>query len=275
MAESLIQAEPRTQILIMVRSEAGRAAAWDDFDAHTKLVERQLLRGHHGRFEGDDEQWTLTWCGLDGCKIGSRPHIRIVVGDWSSSRQLTSLPDGFGHVENMDAVVLISNESPGADARTAKTLMKLETLTKAPRVVAEVLDVELARRLRRRSSERGSDRVSVYSIQELRAFFMFQSVVVPAFDPVYTELMGPWGENLLCLRPESALRGSCSFEQLAHHLSHEERVLVAVELCVESHQHAGQTGCRTDVHVAGPDSPDSETGIDLSRLVSVWVISRG
>jgi hypothetical protein len=50
---------------------------------------------------------------------------------------------------------------------------------------------------------------------------------------------------------------------------------VAVELCVESHQHAGQTGCRTDVHVAGPDSPDSETGIDLSRLVSVWVISRG
>lgn len=272
MIESLIQAESRTQILLMVRSEADRAAAWDDFDAHTKLVERRLLRGHHGRFEADEEQWTLTWCGLDGCKIGSTPHIRIVVGDWSSSRQLTSLPAGFGHVASMDAVVLISNEAHGADARTAKTLMKLETLTKAPRVVAEVLDVELARRLRRRSNEHGSDRVSVYSIQELRAFFMFQSVVVPAFDPVYTELMGPWGENLMRLQPEAALRGTCSFEQLANHLAREDRVLVAVELCAESHRHAGERGCRTEVHVAGPDA---EIGVDLSRLVSVWVISRG
>jgi hypothetical protein len=192
-----------------------------------------------------------------------------VVGDWTSSRQLTSLPAGFGHVASMDAVVLISNETPGADARTAKTLMKLETLTKAPRVVAEVLDVELARRLRRRSSERGSDRVSVYSIQELRAFFMFQSVVVPAFDPVYTELMGPWGESLARLRPEAALRGACSFEQLAKHLSRDERVLVAVELCSEQHKHAGERGCRTNVHVAGPAAD-----IELSRLVSVWVISR-
>jgi hypothetical protein len=271
MVESLIQAEPRTQILIMVRTEGARAAAWDDFDAHTKLVERQLLRGHHGRFESDAEQWTLTWCGLDGCKVGSVPHIRIVIGDWTSSRQLTALPAGFGHVASMDAVVLISSEAQGADARTAKTLMKLETLTKAPRVVAEVLDVELARRLRRRSSERGSDRVSVYSIQELRAFFMFQSVVVPAFDPVYTELMGPWGESLVRLRPEARPRGSCSFEQLASHLAREERVLVAIELCSESHKHAGESGCRTDVHVAGPDS---ETGIDLSRLTAVWVISR-
>jgi hypothetical protein len=273
MVESLIQAEPHTQILIMVRNEAGRAAAWDDFDAHTKLVERKLLRGHHGRFEADAEQWTLTWCGLDGCKIGSTPHIRIVIGDWGSSRQLTALPAGFGHVASMDAVVLISNEAQGADARTAKTLMKLETLTKAPRVVAEVLDVELARRLRRRSSEHGSDRVSVYSIQELRAFFMFQSVVVPAFDPVYTELMGPWGESLMRLRPEAVLQGRCSFEQLAQHLARDHRALVAVELCSESHEHGGQSGCRTDVHVAGPGSPDSDTGIDLSRLVSVWVIS--
>jgi hypothetical protein len=274
MIESLIQAEPRTQILLMVRDLNVRAAAWDDFDAHTKLVERQLLRGHHGRFEADPEQWTLTWSGPDGSTVGSNPHVRIAVGDWTSSRQLTSLPAGFGHVGTLDAVVLISSETAGADARTAKTLMKLETLTKTPRVVAEVLDVDLARRLRRRSSERGSDRVNVYSIQELRAFFMFQSVVVPAFDPVYTELMGPWGESLVRLRPHEPLRGTCSFEQLANHLSHDDRVLVAVELCTESHGHAELSGhgdCRTEVHVAGPGS---EVGIDLARLVSVWVISR-
>jgi hypothetical protein len=269
MLESLIQADPHIQILLMVRDVKYRAAAWDDFDAHTKLVERQLLRGHHGRFEADVTQWTLTWCGPDGeAPAGQGPHIRIAVGDWSSSRQLTSLPAGFGHVGTMDAVVLISNETQGADARTAKTLMKLETLTKTPRVVAEVLDVELARRLRRRSGERASDRVNVYSIQELRAFFMYQSVVVPSFDPVYTELMGPWDESLVRLQPETPLRGTCSFEQLANHLSREDRVLIGVELCTESHTHEPE--CRTHVHVAGAGV---HTDIDLARLVSVWVVS--
>lgn len=266
MLESLIEAQPRTQILLMVHDEASRAEAWDDFDAHTKLVERRLLRDHHGRFEADETQWTLTWCGLDG-NTGSGPHVRIAVGDWSSSRQLTSLPAGFGHVGSMDLVILISNEAHGADARTAKTLMKLETLTKEPRIVAEVLDVELARRLRRRAGERESERVSVYSIQELRALFMFQSIVVPAFDPVYTELMGPWGESLVRLRPETAPSGACSFDQLADHLACSNRALVAVELCAERHVHTPGT-CRTEVHVGGPES-----GIALEQLVAVWAIS--
>jgi hypothetical protein len=289
MVESLIQAEPRTQILIMVRApgpvngsresadQAARQAAWDDFDAHTKLVERGLLRGHHGRFRADEEQWALTWLNPDDPSAPvDRPHVRLVIGDWSSSRQLTSLPLGFGHVETMDAVLLISSEHYGSDARTAKTLMKLETLTSAPRVVAEVLDVELARRLRRRSAEQGSDRVSVYSIQELRAFFMFQSVVVPAFDLVYTELMGPWGESIVRLEPDRSvgpLSGWCSFEELANHLSGGGRVLVGIELCEEELEvgHVHGEGCRTRLHVA---EPGNSRGVELERLVDVWVISR-
>ena len=275
MIESLIQAEPRTQILVMLMSEDAREAAWDDFDAHTKLVERGLLRGHHGRFEADKSQFALTWLNPDDPDAPTdRPHLHLVVGDWSSSRRLTSLPLGFGHVGTMDAVVMVSSEHHGSDARTAKTLMKLETLTQDPRVVAEVLDVELARRLRRRSRLANSDRIHVYSIQELRAFFMFQSVVVPAFDLVYTELMGPWGESFVRLVPDPAhgrLSGHCSFEELANHLSADNNVLVGVELAIEEGPHEPGVECPTLLHVADSGSEDD---IDLERLINVWVISK-
>lgn len=272
MVEALIHAEPRVQILIMVRDEQARAAAWDGFDAHTKLVRRNLMAGHHGQFHGDRERWALTW--RDPANAQADPQIHLVIGDWSSSRQLIALPLGFGHVEDVDAVILIASEHEGADARTAKTLMKLETLTQAPRVVAEVLDVELARRLRRRSAKQNSTRVSVYSIQELRAFFMFQSVVVPAFDPVYAELMGPWGESFVQLRPElpAAPGAACTFVELADQLSRASRVLVAVELCTDDAPHLHGDACRTTLDVAA--GTDADGSVDLSRLVSVWVISR-
>jgi hypothetical protein len=197
--------------------------------------------------------------------------VYLAIGDCSSSRQLTALPLGFGHVETMDAVLLISSEHHGSDARTAKTLMKLETLTQRPRVVAEVLDVELARRLRRRGVGSEGDRVRVYSIQELRAFFMFQAVVVPAFDLVYTELMGPWGQSFVRLEAEPGaptMTGTCTFEELANHLSLADQVLVGVTLCEHgAHEHGPD--CRTTLHVA---EPGGVRGIDMSRLVDVWVI---
>ncbi|PRP94178.1 hypothetical protein ENSA5_41330 [Enhygromyxa salina] len=275
MVESLIQSEPQTQILIMLRDQAAVDAAWDNFDAHTKLIERGLLRGHHGRFRVDENQRALTWLNPDDPSAPSdRPHVHLVIGDWSSSRQLTALPLGFGHVGTMDAVLLISSEHVGSDARTSKTLMKLETLTQAPRIVAEVLDVELARRLRKRGVEQGSDRVHVYSIQELRAFFMFQSVVVPAFDLVYTELMGPWGQSFVQLEPDPSaarLTGTCTFEELANHLSLDDRVLCGVELCHDSSPHQHSSRCRTSLHVA--DAGSGSDSIDLEQLVDVWVIS--
>ena len=276
MVEALIQSEPRTQILIMVPDEQARSAAWDDFDAHTKLVARGLLQGHHGQFRADRERWALAWRNPDDPHTpADHPHIHLVVGDWSSSRQLTSLPLGFGHVGKMDAVILISSEHGGSDARIAKTLMKLETLTQSPRVVAEVLDVEFARRLRRRGAQRNPARVSVYSIQELRALFMFQSVVVPSFDLVYAELMGPWGESFVRLEPraEVPLTGTCNFEALADHLSLGGRVLVALELCNNAAPHVHGPTCRTTLQV-GAGSEDNDGTVELERLTSVWVASR-
>ena len=279
MIEALIQAEPATRIVVMLADEQAREQAWDDFDAHSKLVHRGLLAGHHGKFRGNRQHWALTWRDPDR-PIPELGHaqVHLVIGDWSSSRQLTALPLDFGHVATVDAVILISSEHHGSDARTAKTLMKLETLTndreRPPRVVAEVLDVELARRLRRRGALQTGSRVSVYSIQELRAFFMFQSVVVPAFDLVYAELMGPWGESFVQLElPADAPRtGVCSFEALADHLSVDDAVLVAVELCYESSTgHVHGPCCRTVLHVA--EIEDERGVVDLAQLTSVWVIA--
>ena len=55
------------------------------------------------------------------------------------------------------------------------------------RVVAEVVDAELCARLRRRARLHGDDRVQVYALESLRAAFLFQSVLVPAFNLVYGE----------------------------------------------------------------------------------------
>src|SRR5690606_31217892 len=163
----------------------------------------------------------------------------------------------------------------GAGPCPAKRRMKPETVASQPRVVAGVLDVEFARRLRRRAAERGPSRVSVYSIQELRAFFMFQSVVVPAFDLVYAELMGPWGESFVRLQPvfEQGRTGSCSFEALADHLSNSDRVLVAVETCNDLDPHVHGPACQTSLHVAAGSTADGP--IELAQLVGVWVITRG
>jgi hypothetical protein len=269
MVESLIKAHSRTQILIMVSDEDAQTKAFDDFEAHSKLVERALLRGNHGRFRRVEGQPLLHWLHPEDDQQ-ERGHVYLVVGDWSSSRKLTALPFGFGSVAQLDAVILISCERAGSDARTAKTLMKLETLVageRAPRVVAEVLDVDFARRLRERGSKRVGNRTVVYSIQELRAFFMFQAVVVPAFDQVYAELMGPWGQSFIKLDIAVSGQGWCRFETLADHLATQGQLLVAVELAPWPGR------IQPTLAVAEGDPDDPEGRIDLARLVAAWVIA--
>jgi hypothetical protein len=269
MVESLIQANPSTQILIMFSDDHARVQALDDFEAHSRLVERELLRGNHGRFRAADGQSLLHWH-HPGDDQAERGHVYLAVGDWSSSRKLASLPFGFGSVAELDAVILVSCERTDSDARTAKTLMKLETLVsgeRAPRVVAEVFDVDFARRLRERSRKHAGNRSVVYSIQELRAFFMFQAVVVPAFDQVYAELMGPWGQSFIKLDVARAGQGRCRFETLADPIAGEGRLLVAVELAPR----AGRN--QPVLCVADGDPDDPEGKIDLARLTAVWVIA--
>jgi hypothetical protein len=198
MLESLLWGEDDLEVLVLVPDEATLKAARDDFDAHNKLLMHRLMRGPHASFPAL-EDGAIGFL-PPGRSSDARPRIRLVVGEQSSSRQLAALPVGFGHVADLDAVILLSTEAPGADARATKTLMKIEALLdasqrSATRVVAEVLDADLAEQLRERYEKLEMDDVRVHSIQELRSFFMFQSLVVPSFDNVYAELLGAWGQS--------------------------------------------------------------------------------
>lgn len=268
--EALVTANEGAEILILVSDEDARREALDDFDSYTRLVESEMLMGRRGTFTTTEEA-PLHYCpaGEPDRRCGK---IWVEVGNWTSSRQLMKLPRSFGSVADVSEVVLISDEHPGSDARTTTALMKMEGLvdhsrergqgTGPQRIVAEVLDAELAQRLIRRYANLDKAEVRVFSIQELRAYFMFQAVVVPNFDLVYAELMAPWGQSFVQLRPSQPGEGTCSFQQLAAHLRARDQLLLAVELRTNK----GRKLC------VGEGDLDDGDRIDLARLHCVWVI---
>lgn len=276
LVESLVVAERACEIMILVDDPEQVGRVIDDFDSHTNLVRKRLLRNRHGVFVRDGAH-TLRYESIDGMRQAARIHV--AAGDRSSSRQLAALPYGFGAATDMDCVVLLSDEHDGADARTTTALMKLEALqdvewtgpttASGPRVVAELLDDDLAQRLQRRYRKLARFEVEVFSIQELRAFFMFQSVVVPHFDLVYVELMGPWGQSFVPLELEAARGGRCSYSELARHVYRRNALLVGVEL----REDAAAGRPRTRLYIAEGPQADHDM-IDLSRVERLWVIEQ-
>lgn len=265
--ESLLMGNPGLEVLVILPTEAARAAAFDDFDAHNRLQVSGLMTGTHGGFP----RMGSNSLGFSVGAVGDgEPRVHLAVGDQSSSRQLMSLPNGFGQLGDADAVILIANPLEASDARTTKTLMKIEALLEATsrvqRVVAEVLDADLARRLRRHYQELDRDDVLIYSMHELRSYFLFQSVVVPAFELVYQELLGSWGQSLRRLVVEGRSDGECRFRHLEAQIAAERNeALIACEFERED----GTTSL--DVGATGSDG----TGrVDLSRLRAVWTVAR-
>lgn len=260
--EAIVTIEPRTQVLVLVEDLQARADALEAFPAHTNLVGSKLLQGLRGTFvpkPGTDE---LQCAPGDGRPASGR--IVVEVGDWTSSRQLMDLPRDFGSAVAMDLVIMVSSKRHGSDATTATALMKLEHLQEHLSgngsdqvVVAELISAELANRLARRYAAMGRDNVAVFSIHELRAFFMFQSMVVPNFNLIYGELLAPWGQSFVKLAVSDGV-GSCTFAQLAAKLRMEGRILIAVEI-----------GAKLFIAQGDPDDGDR---IDLARLTAVWVI---
>ncbi|MCA9692473.1 MAG: hypothetical protein R3A51_08300 [Nannocystaceae bacterium] len=265
--EALLHAEPNAEILVMVIDAEAKAAALDDFDAHTNLVRNRLLLDH-GVFLSQSDGSLCYVDDEDEVPPRRRGRIHVEIGDWTSSRRLTRLPRAFGHVATIDVVLLIAEDKRGSDARTTQALMKIETLSAragnagGQRIVAEVFDAELARRLRRHYAQLGIENVKVYSIQVLRAFLMFQSVVVPSFDVVYTELLGPWGQSIVQLRPKTRKIGACSYRALSHSLNHAGYILIGVEL-------VGDDGPVLHLGEGGPERGEL---VDLERLRGLWVI---
>lgn len=261
--EAMVIAEPATELLVLVADEAARAAALDDFDAHTNLVRNGLLPDRHGVFELADD-------GLLHVKRPGGGHLGIVqiaVGDFTSSRQMVALPLGFGHIAAMDVVIFLASARATSDAAVSKALMKLEALLgdaeRRPQVIAELVDAELAARLRHHYRRRRRDDVQVFSLHTLRSLFLFQSVVVPSFDAVYAELLGPWGQSLLRMVPTGAPPGRCTFAGLAARLRRSGAILIAVEV----------HGADDDVSLHVGRGPAVDGSFEASTLAAAWVVA--
>jgi hypothetical protein len=260
--EAIITVEPRAQVLVLVEDLQARADALDAFDAHTNLVETKLLDGLRGTFSlkpGTDE---LQCSPGDGRPAGGR--IVVEVGDWTSSRQLMELPRELGTAVDMDLVMMVSSKRHGSDATTATALMKLEHLQghlsgdhSKQTVIAELINADLAHRLSRRYAAMGRDNVAVFSIHELRAFFMFQSMIVPNFNLIYGELLAPWGQSFVKLHASGGV-GTCTFTQLAGKLRMEGRIPIAIEV-----------GGKLFIAQGDPEQNDQ---VELARLTAIWVI---
>lgn len=235
-------------------------------DAHTQLVGRGLMGGRHGTFAAAGAgEFAVRMPETSG--IASR--MRIEIADWMASRNLVDLPAGFGHVATLDAVVFVSGDGDASDPRTTTALLKLEQLCvrpdrDPPLVVAEVFDDKLAARLSARARKLGHEHVRIWSIQELRAFFLFQSVVVPGFDLVYEELLGAWGQSIVHKHVGERRTGRCTFVDLARALAADGELLLAIEL-------EGDEG-RIELAVA-PREREPGAVFALERLRGCWVVA--
>lgn len=266
MLEELFRSDPGGEVLVLVEDEDALRQAEDALRGHTQLVERGLMRGRHGVFFAQPEgHWQF-----NPHEDANGPSVmHLCVADWMASRHLVDLPAGFGHVSDLDAIVFVAGEGNQSDPRTTTALLKLEQLFvstplhERPRVLAEVFDGKLATRLEQRCRGLGIEHVRVFSIQELRAYFLFQSVVVPGFDVVYAELLGSWGQSFVHYAA-SPRTGTCSFRGLAMHLRQRGQLLVAVEL--------RDSSGRVEQCVA-PHDGERGGHFDLQDLVGVWVVT--
>jgi hypothetical protein len=269
MLEELLREQVRGEVLVLVEDEAELAQARDALEEHSHLVERKLMPAYHGTFTRQPDGSYVFTC--PGTEVVEDSRVRLAVADWMASRNLVDLPAGFGHVGDLDAVIFVTDLHGKNDARTTTALLKLEDLLVAhgaahgrPRVVAEVFDARLAARLEQHFRTVGKHHVRIYSIPQLRAFFLFQSVVVPGFDAVYSELLGSWGQSLVRLRPAKQPTGLITFRELLLGLRRRGQILVAV---VTRGDGGGE-----ELHVA-PAPGDLGWELDLSQLLYLWVIA--
>jgi hypothetical protein len=265
--EALVLAEPAAQILVLLDDEDALVAATERFREHRSLAEYRMLTLSPGSFVAQDDGSFVYQPRLHaGLRCGN---VRLAVGDRSSLLQFVDLPHGFGHAGDLDLALLLATRREDGDARTTQSLLALEVARtrgdrRSPlRVVAEVVDADLCARLRRRTALRGDTQVQIYALERLRAAFLFQSVLIPAFNLVYGELMGPWGQSFARKRVDAAGRGSCTFQALAQRFVAEGELLLGVE--------RRRADGQVVVDLAGGEGNGGR--VDLATLVAVWVLA--
>jgi hypothetical protein len=267
---------PAVEVLLLMDHQEQLQRARELMEERTTQVQSGLLQEHGpvGLFvaQGGDS-YTFQ---PNGKEI-AHGRIHLAQGDWTQERVLFNLTGDFGTVHNCDLVVLLSDETENADARTSMALLKLahavgeQTDQFAPhfQVIGQVDEQDLAWRLeeRYRTETSASYRpVRVIANEELRALFSFQSAMVPGFDAIYSDIMSPSGPSLVRLLPEPHPEQSerlWSFDELARSLAARGQVALALVYKHESGQ--GQL-------VIAPSSKRSSDCFRMDELEAVWVL---
>jgi hypothetical protein len=223
------------------------------------LAGQGLAAADVGDFEvTNEDEGQVQWTRGDG---QDRATLEVHVADWTSPRTLGALPGALASAIDYDLVLFSSDGSGESDARSTTGLMTLEALAEVrgddrwPRVVAEVDDVDLAARLNDRYTSLQRTEVDVFSIDELRALVVFQSVVVPHFGEIYEKLLDPRGHGLTPLRVSGG-PARAPYPMLAQTVRATGKILVAVD-------DGGE------VHFGQGDGADD--GVDLARA-RLWVL---
>ncbi len=237
--ESLMLAAPGVRVQLLVRTAAERDEALVMLREHSLHQKLGLWREHGPatRFEAQGDG-TLSCHARAGAPACGR--LRIDVADWHQDHVLLDRPHGGGSLADADHVLVAGGPHPDDDARTATVVLRIADLVGSARlafaphfrVTALVVDERLGQLLEARTaaSSGAAGCFRALSTRETGAWFTFQSAVVPGFDAIWSELLGPWGQGLVWAAPapggDPAARWT--FGELSRALRAEGRTLIGV-----------------------------------------------
>jgi len=284
--EALIAAHPGVDILLCVHNQRGRDRARAALSEHSLNLADASFPGMAWRFSKQEstrkfDTWTCMQADAGASDSDVAGHLRVEVTDWTNDAVLTRLPGWDCSIGETDAAFLAGGLSSHGDGWTALAVLKIAELRLFGgipfkpefRVIAQVNDPGVGRRLETRFHDAlgMSAQIRVLSSRTLRSYAMLQGLAVPAFEAIYAQLLGPWGQSFQRIRPvpDSAPGDrELSFLKVAKALHRQGMLLVAVEL-----RPAGApTDSEPRLYVCPLDGDDGET-FQVSSLVAAWVIA--
>ncbi len=262
----VLRADPSRRVLVLVEDAAAAGRARRRLEAHALACSLSRAQHESGVFEVRDDDVAYV-CGR------GRGTVHVHVAPVLDAAQLSDLPGGFGSVCEAPAVVFVADPNGRADARTVSALFQILGLARhrrwsPPRLLVEVSEVELARRLSGELARRYPDvagRVEVHAFDELRSLFLFQSVIVPGFDAIYTTILSARGRRLRRLAPPVLGGERATFEDLVRAGDARGIRVLAVDL-YDPLQPQG-----TCTRVA-PRRGDPGFVLDQGSLAAVWAV---
>lgn len=276
LATMLMCAGHARAIHLLLPDEEEREAAKAAFRERRLQIQAGLWREHApaGYFE-DGEGDALRY--VYGPDSEPRGQLTMAVGDLSTDWALIEVPGTQEAVGAFDLVILVGAPDGQRDARTATTVLKLADfacaanipLSEGFRIVAEVSDEDLASRLETsgRAAMKGPGRLRVLANRQLRAWFTFQSIVVPGFDAIYSMLLGAEGPTFRRLSPVSlaaSAEDTWTFTELGRAIRRGmQHTLVAVEL--RGHP---------EPYICPPQGTPGDS-FSWGEVAAIWVVGEG